>query len=345
MATLDTVKRKAGTAWRLNWTNPQTGRRERRIIGDTRVVAESDARTALAALEYELASGNPILGLSRRRAAETPWSDFAARYLTWHREQYPDSHWRIRLIAERHFAPHFGKSTLEALGPEHVEQYLSTRHVAPGTSNKELRTLKAMFAKAVEWKLLPYHPITHVKGPRDTRSNPREFYTVSELAHIYAHSSAGHQPIWRLLANTGLRRGEALHLKWSDVTETAITVRSIEGARTKSAKWRHVPVSPGAREALASLAPPGVAQRRVFVLPEITPHALTRAFNRTLARAGLDGNLHLLRHTFISHLLMSGQASLFEVGRIVGHSNEYMTEHYAHFTPNYLQSAVRGINL
>lgn len=341
MATLDTIKRKAGAAWRLNWTHPQTGRRERRVIGDTRVVAESDARAALAALEYELATSNPVLNLGQRRAPGTPWATFIERYLAWHEQQYPDSHWRIRLIAERHLTPYLSGFDLESLRPEHVEAYLATRHVRPGTSNKELRTLKAMLAKAVEWKLLPYHPITHVKGPRDTRSNPRQFYTSDELCHLYAVSSSGHVAIWKLLANTGLRRGEALHLKWSDVTATAITVRSTEEARTKSARWRHVPLSPGARTALSLLRGHGAD----FVLPEITPHALTRAFSRTLARAGLDGNLHLLRHTFISHLLMSGSASLFEVGRIVGHSNEYMTEHYAHFTPDYLQSAVKGINL
>jgi integrase len=43
---------------------------------------------------------------------------------------------------------------------------------------------------------------------------------------------------------------------------------------------------------------------------------------------------HVLRHTFASHFMMSG-----ELQNILGHST--LTMHYAHLSPNHLQDAVR----
>lgn len=76
-----------GKSWALNWTNPKTGQRERRIIGDKATVTQSDAQLALQALEYELASGNPVLNLVPRTEHSVRFSELADRYLDWRRAQ------------------------------------------------------------------------------------------------------------------------------------------------------------------------------------------------------------------------------------------------------------------
>lgn len=334
--------RKRGETWYLDWSDPHTGQRLRRAIGSEPAVTESDARAALAALEYELTTGNPVLNLGQRTEHLAPrWADFAGRYAAWHAEMYPASHERIKIIIDKHFAAWWGTTPLDRITSHEVESYVGYRagHVAPSTANKELRTLKAMFAKAVEWKLLPYHPIAHVKSIRELESRPKLFYSADELQSLYA-SSGKRAAIWKLLANTGLRRSEALNLLWEQVSDNAITVVSSKSTRTKSGRWRHIPLSSGALAALAVLRVDADAR----VLPHMQPHSLTRAFNRDLAAAQMTGSLHLLRHTFASHLVMAGRP-LYEVQRILGHSDLKVTQIYAHLAPGYLQDAVKGINL
>jgi integrase len=330
-----------GKNWVLNWRDA-SGQQHRRIVGSEPHFTKSDAQLALRGIEYELASGNPILGLNRKRDGSMQWSDFTHRYLEWHEQQYPAGHWRIKLIAERHFARYFGNLQLSAIDMDLAEQYVALRskRVAPSTVNKELQTLKAMLRKAVEWKLIIQNPISGVRPQRDPRSSPITFYSAKELGVLYAHSSKRNSAIWKLLANTGMRRGEALNLKWSDVNDNAITIVSSAHARTKSGRWRHVPVSPGARAALEALR--GVHGK--FVLPRIIPHSLTRQFDRDAKRAGLNGSLHRLRHTFASHLVTAGRP-LYEVKALLGHASITTTEIYAHLAPDHLQQSVKGIDL
>jgi integrase len=139
--------------------------------------------------------------------------------------------------------------------------------------------------------------------------------------------------------NTGLRRSEAQQVRHQDVDEDAIRVVSIPGARTKSAKWRLVPITPGARIALEGLPRDGE-----YVLPRMTPYSLTRAFSRTLGRAGLEGSLHCLRHTYCSHLVMAG-VPLRTVQILAGHSTILVTERYSHLAPGHLQDATKGLTL
>lgn len=90
-------------------------------------------------------------------------------------------------------------------------------------------------------------------------------------------------------------------MRWEDIGSDEIRIVSAPGARTKSGKWRVIPITSGAEEALGALR-----QRREFVLPQISPFSVTRAFHRTLNRAELDGGVHCLRHSFCSHLVQAG---------------------------------------
>ena len=53
---------------------------------------------------------------------------------------------------------------------------------------------------------------------------------------------------------------------------------------------------------------------------------------------------HDLRHTFASQFIMSGY-SIYELQKILGHTNITMTTRYAHFSPDYLQKSMQGFGL
>jgi len=136
-----------------------------------------------------------------------------------------------------------------------------------------------------------------------------------------------------------MRRGEAMNLKWDEVGTAVITIVSTAGARTKSGRWRQVPLSQGARRAIQSLK-----NETPYVLTRIHRVSLSRAFSVCAARAKLPGSLHSLRHTFCSHLAMRG-IPLRTIQRLAGHATFITTERYAHLSPSHLERAVSGLHL
>ncbi len=118
-----------------------------------------------------------------------------------------------------------------------------------------------------------------------------------------------------------------------------LRILSEGSARTKSGKWREVPISAGTRKALDRLG-----ETNGYVLPRMTPRSLTREFARCLARIPLNGTLHCLRHTFCSHLVMQG-VPLRTVQILAGHSSFAVTERYAHLAPDYLTNALSAFHI
>jgi site-specific recombinase XerD len=56
------------------------------------------------------------------------------------------------------------------------------------------------------------------------------------------------------------------------------------------------------------------------------------------------GSLHSLRHSFCSHLVMSG-VDLTTVQRLAGHSTSKVTEQYAHLAPSHLEQSTNRLDL
>lgn len=339
-------------SWVLDWREPD-GARRRKVLGRLSALPKRDAERILKQKNLELSAGFRILN---PREGPT-FAMFASDYLAWHQAEHRSSHYRVRQIVEQHLLPEFEFRRLDEIRPRDVETWKQKR-LAPGddapktaTVVKELRTLKAMFNRAVAWEEIQRNPIEHVSEPRGLDSKPPRFYTADELAAIYAachmsvNAGEGPQPspvhaaMWRLFANTGMRRGEGLALRRSWIGADAMKILSTEEERTKSGKWREIPLTDGARVALD-----GIPKDGEYVLPRITAPSLSRAFVRDASRAGIDGGIHTLRHTYISHMVMAG-VPLRTIQVLAGHSTIAVTERYAHLAPGHLQDAGRAINL
>ena len=161
--------------------------------------------------------------------------------------------------------------------------------------------------------------------------------------------------VWKLYANTGMRRAEGLDLTWAMVGKKDIRILSRDddpdemeqrasgtSGATKSRNWRFVPLNDAAREALDELKQQ--TYETGMVIPQVDKNVLSRSFRKDIARAGLVGTLHWLRHTYVSHLVMNG-VPLRTVQVLAGHSSYAVTERYAHLAPGYMHDTASRISL
>lgn len=316
-----------GRNWYLNWR--EGGQRFRLSLG---AVTKRDAETTRQAKELELRTGQRIIPTG------TLLKEFAEDYLEWHKTEYPTSHFRIKGIYENHLAE-FHNRPLDAIGVMEVEQWKSSRlqDASRATVRKELNTLNAILNQAVAWGVIPENPIKHVKKPKEISSKDPHWYTEKQLKQLYK-AAKKRRYMWQFMANTGLRRQEAINLRWEDIRNGQVYVLSTEQARTKSGKHRVIPLSAGAQKAMEKLK----GQPTPF--PQVFPQSLSRWFSWDAKDAKLGGSIHSLRHTFISALVRKG-VPLRVVQKLAGHASITTTEKYSHLAPSDPSDAVRDLHL
>jgi len=140
----------------------------------------------------------------------------------------------------------------------------------------------------------------------------------------------------RLLIFTGARPSEALGLTW-EMVDLQRGLLNIPDSKT-GAKVIHL--SPPAQQLLAKLPH---LDREARVFPPVKRRAieadLESAWRRVRARAKLDGvRLYdAARHSFAS-LAVSGGASLYLVGGLLGHRKATTTQRYAHLSADPLRA-------
>lgn len=247
------------------------------------------------------------------------------------------------------FLRHIGNIRLEALSYRQVDAFKSNRlsEVDPVTVNLELRTLRAAFYRATRWKEIGENPFKQVRLCRVDEETPTFLSRESFNQLLTRISQQWLSDLITLAACTGLRRGELVQLRWSDVDmgRRVLHVRSHGKFRTKNGKTRAVPLNPTAMSILLRRRE-DVEGEFVFNVDgrSINARYLSRAFKKAVRRAKLDERLHLhsLRHTFASWLVQ-GNASLYQVQKLLGHSSIRVTEMYSHLVPEDLRETVNKL--
>lgn len=334
-----------GQRWYLNWS--EGGKQRRKSLGR---IAAVDAEIHRKAKELELATGKRIF------IASALFEDHLERYLSWHRSAYPDSHFRVEQIAAQHFGVFRGKA-LRQITSKDVDDWKTVRlatvtrrregkriverPIARSTIAKEQRTLHAIFEKALEWKEMEENPAEYTEAPQSLTDAPPHYYRRSELAQFYKRP---HGQAYRLIANAGLRRTEARQLTWARVDFRArhIDIVSSPAARTKSGKWRRIPMSAGAYTALRALK--RLTGSLPYVLPRIAGPSLSRAFLKDAKRLGLGGSLHSLRHSYGAHMVMAG-VPIRTLQVLMGHASVTTTMRYAQLSADHLREQARKVSL
>jgi integrase len=309
-----------------------------------RVGREADGFTkskAKAALQSRL--GDIAQGKFRLPTVRKPvlFRTLVARY-----REHAEAHhrgYRASRYTLNQLEAEFGTMPLADLSAFRIEKWKLARGkvVKLGTVNRDLNVLKAMLAKAVEWKLLDVNPARDVR--RFTVNDARTRYLErAELAALLAAASRDVAAAWlvpaiMLAVHTGLRQGELLRLRWVDLSPT-LDLATVPV--TKNTDPKHVPLNADARAALAMLPRYGPT---VLAWPwgdPLSDTTLYCAFVRVCRAAGItDFRWHDLRHTCASHLAMEG-IDLHTVGTVLGHRDPKSTRRYAHLSRAHTAAAM-----
>jgi integrase len=259
--------------------------------------------------------------------------DFAKEYLGWLEKSSAETTYKRAELVLRTFIAYVGNLYLSAVTQRKIEQYLQERinTIKPTTINIEVRHLKAVFNKAVEWECLKSNPFKHIKQLRIERPLPK-FLTEEEIGKMLKIiANERDKLLFIIYIYTGMRRSEAINLRWEDVN---LKDKTIYIKNTKTKIPRIIPIQNKLYKLLLSY------KKNIGKLFNVSPNTITHRFKKYFRAIG-KGNfrVHDLRHTFASQLVMYG-ADLPTVQALLGHTSITTTMIYTHLSVDHMRKII-----
>lgn len=134
-----------------------------------------------------------------------------------------------------HVIKHLGPVKLQKLTPRHLtDMYAKLKDDAEGKvySSSTIRGIHTVFHHALKdaekWGFVGRNQADFVRPPRHEKSRDLQIWTPEQIREFLEVAQADRlYPLWLTLATTGMRRGEALGLRWIDFQDDKLEVRQI----------------------------------------------------------------------------------------------------------------------
>ena len=289
--------------------------------------------------------------LIQRRPEESTLSSFTRDFLSYASSTYAKASIDIFNVALRNLQSITADCRLASISFKHVDLYKAQRltQVSPTSVNVELRSLRTVFNLAQRWNLIESNPFCKVRLARVPETMP-VFFTKDDF-NVFMKAVGDHRlrDVFLFAVLTGLRRGEILNLKWSDVNlqEKTAHIQSSVSHRVKSGKRRIIPLSD---QVVKLLERKNVARQSEYVFDdngkELRGDYVAQRFKKFVRRAGLNDKLHFhsCRHSAATWLVQN-RVSIYEVQKLLGHSDISTTQIYSHLVSSELHDAVNKISV
>jgi len=279
---------------------------------------------------------------------------------------------------ECHIVPHIGAVKLQKLTGSQVNALYAKlaesgrkdgkKGLSPMTIHHVRACLHKACKDAVRWGQLSRNPLDAADPPRKKGDGTKEMrtWTKEQLkAFLNAVRDDRLSPPWHTIAMTGMRRGEAIGLRWSDVDLEAgrLSVRralipcgrEVIVSEPKTVKGRRViALDPGTAEVLKGQAARQLEEQRdwdeawvetglVFTQENgaaLDPESVSRYFRQAVKQSMLPQiRLHNLRHTHATLALQAGVHPKV-VSERLGHATIAITlDTYSHAIPAMQEAA------
>ena len=342
---------------RVGLNNKATFRVRVRVHGQIRTATfdrKTDAKSWASTTESELRHGKRVPTSKAMRRTVTEMIDrYLEEILPYKRRNKSQSN------TERHlkwWKEQIGSTLLYDLDPDLIIQcrnkllqgithYEKPR--SPSTCNRYTVSFSHVCRIAFsQWCWLSENPLSRVEKLREPKGRTRFLNDAERTRLLDACRNSRNKDLYTIVVlalSTGMRRGEIISLKWSNV--------SIHNARivlheTKNGETRVVPLTGHAYDLMRdkskirhiknTLVFPGKIKGQVGEFRD--------AWHNALTEAKIDHfRFHDLRHTAASYLAMNG-ATLSELAEILGHKTLSMVKRYSHFTEQHTSKVVERMN-
>lgn len=142
-------------------------------------------------------------------------------------EVKPRTLFDYRLVLQRYVYPDIGQTHLQKLTAQRIQALYHKRLQAglgPRTIQLAHAVLRRGLQQAVAWQLIPRNPADAVRRPRVERKQPQTLEPEQVARFLQAASEDRLHALYTLAVTAGLRLGELLGLRWSDINLDAGTL-------------------------------------------------------------------------------------------------------------------------
>jgi len=177
------------------------------------------AKLALARLEVELADR----GYTKNE--RITFEDVYKEYFPQYKNTVKESTWvKTEQMYRNHVLPVFGNKILSKITPQQCQLAINKWYDAKFTKYKDFfRLISSVFQYAIRLGLVHDDPTKRVIIPKNKHIQDMtlNYFTVDELRKFFGYLDSDKYPkratFFRVLAFTGMRKGEALALTWKDI--------------------------------------------------------------------------------------------------------------------------------
>jgi len=330
--------------WVFRYYAEENGQRvyKKKIVGTvTELPKRKDAEKAVTQLRIDVNEGAAFAPMNIEQLAahykinELPDKAYSTR------ESYASS-------IEDHIVPHWGTMALSSIKGVDVETWLKKlkrldgKPASPSMKSKIRNVMSAMFSHAIRNAWAANNPITSVRTSSERLSDP-EHLTPEEFQALLAELAPRERIMVLLDGCTGLRRGELIALRWSDVDLDSGTAfitksvyRNVEGNTKTRASKKPVPLPEQVVAELKAWKEASLYKNdEDFLFPSvvkngtkpITPDMiLKRHIRPALKRLKIAKKIgwHSFRHGF-SNLLRVNKVEIKTAQELLRHANSRIT--------------------
>jgi integrase len=364
------VRQRADGRWeaRLSYLDPATGRRRSAsFYGPTAEAVRDKLDEARDRIKVEAPVRDSTLRLSQ-------WIEHWSATSLEASSRKPSTKQLYRLLARKHLCPApLGTAPLDRLRKSDIDGLL-VKLRRGGLSDSTVRQVYTILRQVLDDArldgLIASNPATRVPRPRVARTETRHLSAAEVTAVLAETQGLRYHPVLVLIAATGLRRGEALALRWEHIDfgrgllRVAATMSRVgnelvitEPKTTRSR--RTVPISPAMVSMLKAHKATQAAERLragdqwtdsglVFTTEAggpVEPRNILRTIETAAAKAGVeDVGVHTLRHSAATAWLDAG-VHIKAVADLLGHSSIAVTgDIYGHASDAATRAAIDGLS-
>jgi integrase len=194
--------------------DPTTGRRRRKVV---KAKTKAETLRKLADVRQRLGHGGPVTD-DRRSTGE---------YLAWWCDDVlagtvkPSTEASYRWLIETYVMPRVGMVPLAKLAPSHVQSMLKALEkegLSPRTRQYARAVLRRALGHAERWDLVRRNAAALTDSPKGAGTKLDDALTADEARRVLVTAEGERLEALAVLAlSLGMRRGELLGLRWSDV--------------------------------------------------------------------------------------------------------------------------------